>query len=137
LAILTKTSAPNLIARPGGVSGKSPIVDFRIIFCRGLLTIILPFGGKSGLLSFQAGHTIMSISGITGVQPVPFPQPASTPPPAAGTGTSAASTPAQQIAAGHHHHRPPVNGAGANQGNGAGQPAAATPPGGTGINTLA
>jgi hypothetical protein len=79
----------------------------------------------------------MSIAGITGVQPVTFPQPAQTPAPAAGTGTSAASTPAQQIAAGHHHHRPPVNGAGANPANGAGQPATATPPGGTGVNTVA
>jgi hypothetical protein len=80
----------------------------------------------------------MSISGIAGVQAVPFPQPAPTPPPPAGTpGTSAASTPQQQIAAGHHHHHPPVNGAGANPGNGAGQPTAATPPGAAGINTLA
>lgn len=79
----------------------------------------------------------MSISGITGVQPAPFPQPAPTPPAAAGKGISAASTPAQQIAAGHHHHRPPVNGADANHGNGAGHPVSATLPGRTGVNTLA
>jgi hypothetical protein len=80
----------------------------------------------------------MSISGIAGVQAVPFPQPAPAPTSAAGTtGTTAASTPAQQIAAGHHHHRAPVNGAGANQGNSAGQPTAATPPGAAGINTVA
>jgi hypothetical protein len=79
----------------------------------------------------------MSISGITGVQPAPLPQAAPTPPPPSATGTSAASTPAQQIAAGHHHHRPPVNGTGAEGPHGAGQPAAATRPGGTGVNTLA
>jgi hypothetical protein len=79
----------------------------------------------------------MSISGITGGQPVPFPQAAPTPSPPSATGTSAASTPAQQIAAGHHHHRPPVNGTGGEGANGAGQPAAAARPAGTGINTLA
>ena len=79
----------------------------------------------------------MSISGITSVQQVPFPQPAPTLPPAAAKGISAASPPAQQIAAGHHHHHPSLNGAGAINGNGSGQPTAATPPGRTGVNTLA